>query len=199
MIKNTMNKVVAAMAVLAVSTLPAMAADTFKSDQGHTEVLFGWSHAGGVSMQHAEFTTTDATLMLDTANVENSSLSVTIAADSLSSGFAALDKHLMSGDFLEVSTYPTIVFESTKINKTSDTTADVMGDLTIHGTTLPVTLKTTLTHQGAHPLGSMMDYYKGQWIAFHATTQIDHQAFGVGGFSTGPISIEINTEMKEAQ
>ena len=70
------------------------------------------------------------------------------------------------------------------------------GDLTIHGVTQPVVLKATMTHRGAHPVAKFIDYYKGSWIAFKATTEIDHTAFKVGSFSTGPIAVEINTEMK---
>ena len=53
-----------------------------------------------------------------------------------------------------------------------------------------------MTHRGEHPVAKFIDYYKGSWIAFHATTEIDHMAFKVGSFSTGPIAVEINTEMK---
>ena len=183
--------VVTALVVVPVS---AIAAQTYVSDQGHTEVLFGWSHAG-VSMQHAEFTTAEATLKL-ADDIEKSSVSAVIDVNSLSSGFKKLDDHLKSKDFLEVETYPQITFKSTSIKKTGDNSFDVTGDLTIHGVTNSVTLKADMTHRGNHPLGGMMDYYKGDWVAFHATAEIDHQSFKVGGFSTGPISIEINTEMK---
>ena len=64
------------------------------------------------------------------------------------------------------------------------------GDLTIHGTTQSVVLDTTMTHLGPHPLGGAIEYYQGDWAAFEATTTIDHQSFGVGGFSTGPITIQ---------
>ena len=120
-------------------------------------------------------------------------------ADSLASGFGPLDDHLKSADFLEVETYPEITFVSTGVEVTGDNTANVTGDLTIHGTTQPVTLATTMTHIGPHPLGGAIDYYQGEWAAFSATTEIDHQSFGVGGFSTGPITIEIVTEMKAAE
>ena len=180
---------------LCIATAPALAA-TYKSDQGHTEVRFSWSHAG-VSMQTAEFTMADATLELDPENPAGASLNVTIKADSLASGFGPLDDHLKSADFLEVETYPEITFVSTGVEVTGDTTANVTGDLTIHGTTHPVTLETTLTHIGPHPLGGMIEYYQGEWAAFAATTVIeDHQAYGVGGFSTGPLTINITTEMK---
>ena len=185
---------IAAVAALCLAAAPALAA-TYKSDQGHTEVRFSWSHAG-VSMQTAEFTVADATLELDPDNPADASLNVTIQANSLSSGFGPLDEHLVSADFLEVATYPEITFVSTGVELTGDNTANVTGDLTIHGTTQPVTLETTLTHIGEHPLGGAIDYYKGEWAAFAATTEIDHQAFGVGSFSTGPIFIEVVTEMK---
>ena len=183
---------------LTAVALPALAAETYYTDQGHTEVRFGWSHAG-VSNQAAEFTVANGTLILDPDNIEQSSISVTIDTNSLSSGYGPLDDHLKSADFLEVETYPEITFESTSVTRTGDITADVTGDLTIHGVTHPVTLATTLTHHGEHPLGAAIDYYKGQWVAFTATTEIDHQAFDVGGFSTGPISISIVTELKDRE
>ncbi|WP_170561476.1 YceI family protein [Ruegeria atlantica] len=189
----TLKSMIAA-AALTVAVTPAFA-QTYKTDQGHTEVRFGWSHAG-VSNQHGEFTKVDGTLDLNADDVEASALSVTIDTNSLASGFGPLDDHLKSADFFEVETYPEITFVSTEIKRTGDTTADVTGDLTIHGVTKPVTLQATLTHQGEHPLGGAIEYYKGDWVAFSATGEIDHTEFGVGPFSTGPISIMIDTEMK---
>jgi len=183
--------------ILGVSSLMSsgLMAETFVTDQGHTEVMFGWNHAG-VSLQNGEFTKASGTLELG-ATMEESSITVEIDATSVSTGFEPLDKHLKSADFLEVEKYPTMTFKSSSVKMTGDTSMEVMGDLTIHGVTNPVTLVTELTHpKGEHPLGKSIDYYKGDWIAFKATTVIDHQAFDVGGFSTGPISITINTELK---
>ena len=184
--------------MIALPAAPAFAAETYFTDQGHTEVRFGWNHAG-VSLQSGEFTKANGKLVLDPDNPEKSTISVTIDAASVSTGFVPLDDHLKSADFLEVKTYPEITFVSTSVKKTGDKTADVTGDLTIHGVTKPVTLKTTLTHRGDHPVAAAIDYYKGKWVAFTATTEIDHQAFKVGGFSTGPISITIVTEMKDRE
>ncbi len=183
--------------VVALPAVSALAEQTFEADPGHTEVRFGWSHVG-VSNQHGEFLVIDSKVTLDPDNVEQSSVSVTIDASSVFTGVTDLDDHLRSADFLDVETYPEITFESTKITQTGEDTADVDGDLTIHGVTQPVTLDVTLTHMGEHPLGSVMDYYSGEWIAFSAMTEIDHMAFGVGEFSTGPITIWIDTEMKES-
>lgn len=181
--------------VLAAAFSTAAIADTtYKSDQGHTEVLFGWSHAG-VTRQNGEFTEAEATLTL-ADNMEDSSVEVEIATASVASGFGPLDDHLKSADFLNVETYPTITFVSTGIEMTGDDTMNVTGDLTIHGVTKSVTLDTKMTLNGEHPLGGALDYYKGDWVAFEASTEIDHTEFDVGSFSTGPIAITINMEMK---
>ena len=66
----------------------------------------------------------------------------------------------------------------------------------MHGVTKPVVLDTKLTLRGTHPTGKFIPHYKGIWVAFHATTKLDHQAFGIGAYSTGPIYVEINTELK---
>lgn len=196
MAKMTLLKGAAFAVALAFSSGSAMAAETYYTDQGHTEVRFGWSHVG-VSMQSGEFTKVDGMLVLDPDDVSKSKLSVTIDANSLSTGYQPLDAHLRSTDFLDVEGSPQITFESTEVRKTGDTTADVTGDLTIRGVTRPVTLKTTLTHRGDHPMGAYFPHYRGKWTAFSATAQIDHQAFKVGNFSTGPITIWISTEMKD--
>jgi len=193
-IKNLITISTIVFATSALFAGNALADKTYVTDQGHTEITFGWSHAG-VSMQHGEFLKSVGMLNLGD-DMEKSTINVVIETASLSSGFAALDQDLMSKNFLEVETYPEITFQSTSVAKTGDKTFDVSGDLTIHGVTQPVTLKAELTHIGEHPLGGFIDYYKGDWVAFKATTDIDHQAFGVGSFSTGPIFIEINTELK---
>ena len=197
MFKSSPKSLLATAAIIALSAVGAQAAQ-YKTDQGHTEVRFSWSHAG-VSVQTGEFTVADGTLNLDPENPGESSLEVTIDANSVTTGFGPLDDHLKSKDFLEVESFPEITFVSTSVEVTGDKTANVTGDLTIHGTTKPVTLETELTHLGDHPLGAAIGYYQGDWVAFSASTTIDHQEFGVGGFSTGPITIDIVTEMKAAE
>ncbi len=182
-------------------TTQVSAAEVYKFDQGHREVFFGWSHAG-VSTQNGEFTKADGTLTLDPEKIENSTIAVTIDAKSASTGYAALDTHLKSSDFLHVEKFPDIKFQSTAVKKTGEKAADVTGDLTIHGVTKPVTLKVKLTHRGSHPVGQYISHYKGSWVAFSAETTLNHLAFGVGSYPAGPtdeITIRINTEMKYQQ
>ncbi len=191
------NKAIVPSLIFAASTVfsaGAIADKTYVSDQGHTEVLFGWDHVG-VTRQNAEFTKAVATVNM-AEKLEESSVAVEIDVLSVSSGFGKLDDHLKTSDFLNAEKYPTISFKSTGIEMTGETTMKVTGDLTIHGVTQPVTLEAEMTLNGAHPLAGSFDYYKGDWVAFQASTEIDHTAFNVGSFNTGPIAITINTEMK---
>ena len=183
---------------LANSMAPARAQsiDLYEIDPSHTEVFFGWSHAG-VSRQHGEFTRVQGTLYLNPDDPTQSAIEVAIDATSLSSGYVPLDKKLKSAAYLDVATYPVIQFQSTSVEQISDDHATVTGNLTLHGITREVVLDTHLTHHGAHPVGQYIGAYKGSWVAFHATTMINHMAFGVGNYSTGPIAIEINTELKK--
>jgi len=197
--KNLIKTVALSLVMASAPFASSWAAEKFVTDQGHTEIRVGWSHAG-VSFQTAEFEKSEGKLSLDEANVENSTLDVEIDLTSVSSGFEALDTHLKSADFLNADKTSTATFKSTSIKKTGEKTADITGDFTLNGVTKPLTLNATLTHIGDHPLGKNLDYYKGKWVAFKANTVIeDHQAYNVGAFSTGPITVEIVTEMKEAK
>lgn len=182
-------------ALVTALALPAFAETrTFKTDPGHTEVRFGWNHVG-VSTQHGEFDRSVGILSIDPADLTTTSLDVTIEAASVSTGFEPLDTHIKSKDFLLAEEHPNIRFVSTSVKQTSDTTADVAGDVTLRGVTIPATLKVELIHQGAHPIAQFQDYYKGDWLGFHATAAIDTAEFGFA-VPVGVLEFEISTEMK---
>lgn len=182
-------------ALLATLALPAFAeTQTYKSDAGHTEVRFGWDHAG-VTTQHGEFDNAEGVLSIDTKDLSSAKLDVTITAASVSTGFEPLDKHVKSGDFLKADEHPTIRFVSTAVKQTSDTTADVEGEVTLRGVTIPATLQVELIHQGEHPSAKFIDYYKGEWLGFHAKADIDTAPFGFA-IPVGVLSFDIATEMK---
>jgi len=192
----TQSRLLCSLAVLA-ATAGAAAAETYNTDPGHTEVRVGWNHAG-VSMQHGEFTTVSGTLDLDPERPETASVTATIAAGSFFSGVEALDQHAKSPDFLDADTFPDITFASTAVKLTGKDTAEVTGNLTLHGVTKQVVLAAHLTHLGAHPVGQFFDYYKGDWVAFSAKGEIDPADFGVGSIPVGRLNISIDTELKAA-
>ncbi len=182
-------------AIFSALALPAFAESRiYKTDPGHTEVRFGWNHAG-VSFQHGEFDRVDGALSIDLDAPDGATLEVTIDAGSVSSGVGVLDDDLKSSNFLSVADHPSIRFVSTGVTQTSDTTADVAGEVTLRGITVPATLKVELIHNGPHPVAQFFDSYKGDWLGFRASTKIDTAPFGFAA-PVGTLSFDISTEMK---
>ena len=76
-----------------------------------------------------------------------SKITVEIDTDSLYSDNPKLTNHLKSPDFFEVKKYPKAMFVSTKIEPTTQGGAThlITGDLTLHGTTKPITFPVKVT------------------------------------------------------
>src|SRR3546814_4723920 len=67
-----------------------------------------------------------------------------------------LDQHLKGPDFLDIKQYPTAKFVSTAV-KVDGTTAEIMGNLTLHGVTKPVTLDAQFTGAGTQPMNKKLN------------------------------------------
>ena len=120
-------------------------------DSSHGYITFTYSHLG-FSNPRVGFNRFDTTLNLDSSNPEDSTVEVTIDASSIDSRVAEFNDHLNGSDFFNTAEYPTIRFRSTKVEATGENTFDVTGDLTILGTTKPVTLATTINKAANHPM-----------------------------------------------
>lgn len=130
---------------------------------------------------------------------EDSSVQVSIEAGSVDTREPARDEHLRSPDFLDVATSPTIDFRSTKVTGAGERW-QVEGDLTIRGTTRPVTLEVTFE-------GVENDPWGGSRAAFSATAELDREAFGLtwnqvlesGGLLVGKkVRIDLEVEVVRA-
>jgi polyisoprenoid-binding protein YceI len=94
-----------------------------------------------------------------------------IPAATVDTGDQKRDAHLRSADFLDVERYPTIRFESKKVERKGDQFF-VTGDLTIRGVTKPVTAKVTVSDVLDDPWG-------GKRIAFEGEAKIDRRDWGL--------------------
>ena len=63
-----------------------------------------------------------------------------------------MDGELKGPQWLDADKFPEIVFKAKQVERTSDTSAKVTGDLTLHGVTKPVTLDVTFNGAGTNPL-----------------------------------------------
>lgn len=167
------------LAALLLAAGPVAAAEVFTFDPGHTEIQFAYSHLGN-SRAFGSFEGFTGELALDTEDPAKSRIEVVIEAASLHTGVEALDGHLKSDDFFAVESAPEIRFVSTEVVPTSETTAEVTGDLTIRETTVPVVLDVTLNYLGDHQLGEFVPSYADTEVAgFSARGTVLRSAFGM--------------------
>ncbi|RZO86348.1 MAG: polyisoprenoid-binding protein [Oceanococcus sp.] len=170
---NTLNRICsAALLAVAVAT-PAQAADKYKFDTVHSQVIFFVSHLG-FSMSEGEFLDFDGGFSFDQKNWGNSSVDVTIKTASISLDDKKWDDHMKNEDFFNVEKYPTMTFKSTKVESKDGKTGTITGDLTLLGVTKPVTLDVTFNKAGAHPFNP-----KKQLIGFSATGTLKRSEFGM--------------------
>lgn len=104
--------------------------------------------AAEFSVKHMMITTVRGTfeditgrLEFDEANPEASSIEATIKVHTINTRVGDRDNHLRSPDFFDVENHPEMTFKSTEVKVTGDKKGTVTGDLTIRGTTKPVTFE----------------------------------------------------------
>jgi polyisoprenoid-binding protein YceI len=125
----------------------ACAADTFVFDKAHSTIGFQVRHL--FSTVPGKFDDFTGTINYDEANPENSSVEVTIKTASVNTGVKMRDDDLRSPNFFDAAKYPEITFKSKSVKMTGNNTADVTGDLTMHGVTKEAVLKVELLGKGA--------------------------------------------------
>ncbi len=148
------------------------AADKYIYDPAHTQVIFAASHLG-FSFSHGTFNKFSGGFVFDQENPEASQADMVIETGSIDLNSEAWNTHMKSADFFNVEKFPTMVFKSTKVEKTGDRTANLTGDLTLLGVTRPVTLAVTFNKAGAHPMN------KNQVAGFSAAGTLKRSDFGM--------------------
>ncbi|HEU5144778.1 MAG TPA: YceI family protein [Dermatophilaceae bacterium] len=152
-------------------------------DPTHSRLGFSARHAM-VTKVRGQFDTFEGAAHIDTANPANSSVTVVIQADSVSTGNEQRDAHLRNADFFEVDKHPEITFTSTRVERDGDEW-DITGDLTINGVTKPVTIEFEET-------GSAKDPYGNTRVGFEGSTTIDRTDWGLtfqAALETGGVMI----------
>ena len=143
---------------------------TWTIDPTHTAIEFEAKHLM-IAKVKGRFADFDGTLTI-ADDPTQSSVSVTIKSASIDTRTEQRDDHLRSPDFLEVDKYPELTFVSTSLEHEDGDDWRINGDLTIHGVTKPVTLKTEYEGQAGDPWG-------GQRVAFSAETRISREDWGL--------------------
>lgn len=173
-----------------------MAKAKWNLDAVHSEVGFSVKHMM-ISKAKGTFDKFDAVVEADVEDLTSATIEVTIDATSINTRNEDRDNHLRSGDFFDAENHPTITFVATDIKSKGGNEYDVTGDLTIRGTTKPVTLDVTFEGQSKDPMG-------GSTVAgFSGATKISREEFGLtwnAALETGGVlvsdEVKINFELE---
>jgi len=170
MLKKTLAALALGTALLSAGQ--AMAADYKIDKEGqHAFINFKISHLG-FSYIYGTFKDWDGKFSFDSKNPEASKINVTVKTASVDTNQAERDKHIRTPDFLDVSKFPEATFVSTSVKSTGTDTADVTGDLTLHGVTKSVVVAAHFLNEGKDPWG-------GERAAFEGTTTLKLKDFNI--------------------
>jgi len=135
----------------------------------HSQIDFRVRHL--VGRVRGSFTNWYAVITTDNRGLRSGRVDVTVQTASLTTGNALRDSDLRSGRFFAVDSFPEMTFRGTGLSM-SDTTAEVVGVLTIKGRSHPARFTGQFRGVAKDPDGH-------ERVAFDATTAIDRRDYGM--------------------
>ena len=147
----------------------AWSADKYVVDTAHTTVGFVVKHLMIYNVR-GKFNEFSGIIMYDAQDITKSSLRGTIQVASLDTDNEKRDQDLRSATFLDTEKYPEIVFQSKHVERQGDGYM-LHGDLTVHGTTKPITIPFTVSGPVTH-IGKTI-------IGFEARLELNRHEFQI--------------------
>ena len=124
--------------VLIAATGPCRA-DPYRLDPGHTVASFRCGPFG-FGAQAGRVTGAHGDVQFDPDHPADSVVDVSLDMTTLHMDWRVADGQVRGAAFLDVDRYPVATFKSRKVQVTGEGTAQVTGDMTLHGVTREVTL-----------------------------------------------------------
>ncbi len=167
-------------------TFCARAADTYKLDPAHTSVGFAISHLI-ISEVSGRFNDVAGEVTLDKDAL--TAAKATIQVKSVDTGIAKRDDHLRTPDFFDAAQFPTITFESMKVEKDK-----ITGKFTMHGVTKEIAMPVTVK-------GPIKDPWGNTRIALSAETTLNRTDYGMKSMMGvgDEVKIKITSEATKAE
>lgn len=168
-------------------------ADNYEIDGQHAWVTFTIKH-GIYATAHGQFGGVTGAIVMDKADPSKSSVKAEIPIESLRTAFDQRDSDLKGPDFFNAAEFPSITFESTKVEKVDDKTGKVTGNLTISGVAKEIVLDVVLVNEAPAPWDGTLTK-----AAFSARGKISTEDFpmakAAAGFGLGPdVEVAIDIE-----
>jgi polyisoprenoid-binding protein YceI len=176
-----------------LATLRAAAqTQTWYLDPPHSAAQFSVRHMG-ISTIRGTFTKVNG-VVVDSPDLSKASVNVTIDASSVDTRVQMRDDDLRSDHFFDVAKYPTITFQSKRVESAGPGKLKVTGDLSIHGVTKEVVLDVD------GPTPPIKDPRGNQHRGVSATTTINRSDYGMtydSGMIGDQIGIQLDVELVE--
>ncbi len=150
--------------------------DTLKAtiwaiDPTHSEIKFKVKHLV-ISTVTGEFKDVRGKVESESDGFAGASVYFEADVNSIDTGNEDRDAHLKSEDFFKADEYPRLTFESKSLKVTGDDEYEMTGDITIRGTSKPITLK-------AIHGGTVEDPYGNTKAGFEITGELNRKDFGL--------------------
>jgi polyisoprenoid-binding protein YceI len=183
-LKNTL--LAASLAATLLSPFTNAADYVIDTKGAHASINFKIKHLG-YSWLTGRFDRFDGKFNYDAADVTDSKISVNVDTSSVNTNHAERNKHLKSGDFLEVNKFANAKFESTKVVDKGNGKLAIEGTLSLHGVSKNITIDAVKVGEGKDPWG-------GYRVGFTGTTTLTLKDFGIN-YNLGPASTEVILEL----
>jgi polyisoprenoid-binding protein YceI len=181
-------------ALLGLANLAASRAmaqtETWYLDPPHSSAQFAVRHLG-ISTVRGAFTKIGG-VVVDSPDLSKASVNVTIDASSIDTRVQRRDDDLRSDHFFDVAKYPTITFQSKRVESAGTGKLKVTGDLTMHGVTKEVVLDVD------GPTPPMKDPRGTSHRGLSATTTLSRADFGINfdaGMVGDQVAIQLDVEL----
>ena len=120
----------------------ASAKESYKFDPSGSTIAFSVHQFLGTTL--GKFTSFSGRIEVDREHPENSSVTAQIDVRSIDTRIKKRDDHLRSAEFFNVQKFPRMTFKSRSVKRAGPQSGDILGDLTMHGVTKPITLHVKL-------------------------------------------------------
>lgn len=168
-------------AQVAVKTDPAaVPSGAYSVNADHTQVMFSIIHMG-ISPYFGRFGKASGSLQFDAKDPEKSSVTIDLDMTGANTTSDKLTGELLSATVFDISKFPKATFKSTSIRKVTANAGDITGNLTLHGVTKPVTLRTAFHGITQNPSNGAAR------LGFSATTRLKRSDFGITGMQWAPM------------
>jgi polyisoprenoid-binding protein YceI len=174
-----------AVAAFALFSFVKLETSTWSSDNVHSTIGFSINHLGINDVQ-GSFVNYESKISNTKEDFSDAKIEFSADAASVNTGNTMRDDHLKTAEFFDAEKFPKLSFVSTSLTKVKGNVFKLVGDLTFHGVTKPVTLEAVYNGSTIHPMN------KKSIAGFKITGSIKRSEFNFGaGMPTAVLSDEV--------